>query len=315
MSPSGLIDSHYLAIVGPTGSGKSALGISIAEKIGGEIVNCDSVQVYRGFNIGSAKVTAPEMRGVPHHLIDILEWNEDCDASRYAKMAQAAIADISGRGKIPIIVGGTGLYLRALWGYDWDDQISSDPKVRSNLARLETAEAFDDLKNLDPRRAAQIHCNDRFRILRALEIIQVTGKPASEQLQGSKPQSPPLFSIFLNPDRAELHQILENRVEMMLKRGLVDEVKNLLASGVLSTAKAMTSIGYKQVIQFLEGGNSFAELKERILIATRQYAKRQCTWFRGMDWTMEIREFGRELSAMTEPLEENIQEVLEKGAT
>jgi tRNA dimethylallyltransferase len=288
--------SPFVAIVGPTGSGKSGLGIALAEELAGEIVNCDSVQVYRGFNIGAAKIRADEQRGIPHHLLDVFDWNEDCDAHRFAVLAKRAINDIAKRGKVPIVVGGTGLYLRSVWGYGWDNALTGDPQVRLALGEMDTETAYAQLQSRDPVRAAQIHANDRFRILRALEIIRISGRPASEQLRGTAPQSPPAFAIFLNPDRKQLHEVLARRVDAMLAEGLVGEVEGLLAQGVSTNAKPMGSIGYRQVLEFLQGEIPKEELKERILVATRQYAKRQVTWFRSMKWDEEVADFGSSLA-------------------
>jgi tRNA dimethylallyltransferase len=271
----------YIVIAGPTASGKSALALELAEQIGGEIVGCDSVQLYRGFDIGSAKPNAEEMNRVPHHLIDVVDWHEDYDAARYGKNARSAIEQIIVRKKVPIVVGGTGLYLRALLQEAFHDDLPSDDSLRAEL-QLETSEdLYKRLKSCDPKRAAEIHANDRFRVIRAIELNVLLGGPVHEKLAKHEEATNTDALIFiLDPERRILHERIAARTKQMLNGGLLEEVSSLLKSGVSAVCKPMESIGYKQAAAFLSGDLSEDLLAEYITVATRQYAKRQCTWFR-----------------------------------
>ena len=272
----------YIVIAGPTASGKSALALALAERIGGEIVGCDSVQLYRGFDIGSAKPNADEMRRVRHHLFNVVDWNEDYDAARYARDARAAIDQIKIRKKIPVVVGGTGLYLRALLQEAFHDDLPSDDGLRADLQRETSEDLYDRLKACDPKRAAEVHPIDRFRVIRALELNILLGGPVhektSQQVETAGCSDAAIF--ILDPERATLHERIALRTAQMLKEGLLDEVSNLIKSGVSITCKPMESIGYKQAAAFLTGSLSEELLFDHITAATRQYAKRQCTWFR-----------------------------------
>ena len=270
-----------IIIAGPTASGKSALSIGIAEKFGGEIINADSVAVYKGFDIGAAKPSDEEKNTVPHHLFDLFESHEDCDAGLYAKLAKQKIKEISDRGNTPIIVGGTGLYLRALLGESFHD-LPHDPEVRAQLTSKPKEELFELLSLNDPERAKELHPNDHFRLARALEIFFITGKTMAE-LTKENPKSDPIDHIFiaLEPGREDLLKRIEKRTRQMIRKGLVEEVRGLLSKGVKKDDKPMQSIGYKEVIDFLDAGeNDWAELEERINISTRQFARRQVTWFK-----------------------------------
>lgn len=273
-----------LVIVGPTASGKSQLALQWASLLNGAIVNCDSVQLYRGFDIGSAKPSLLEQKVVPHFLIDCLDAHEDCDARQYAQLATAAIEECRMQGLLPIVTGGTGLYLRALWGQQWHTDLPKDLELREELAQLSNETLLMQLQSLDPERAKQLHPNDRYRLERALEIVILTGKPLAEQPAG---QESPLFKesvvIVMTPERAALHGRIAQRVDEMLDQGLVDEVRGLLAQGVEASCKPMQSIGYRQVAAMLAGEINAAEMREQIVEATRQYAKRQDTWFRKVE--------------------------------
>jgi tRNA dimethylallyltransferase len=271
----------YIVIAGPTASGKSALALALAQQMGGEIVGCDSVQLYRGFNIGSAKPNSDEMSRVPHHLINVVDWHEDYDAARYGKNARDAIDQIITRKKIPIVVGGTGLYLRALLQEAFHDDLPSDDSLRADL-KLETSEElYKRLKSCDPKRAAEIHANDRFRVIRALELNVLLGGPVHEKLpKHDEATSSDAVIFIIDPERRVLHERIAARTKQMLREGLLEEVSSLLKSGVSAVCKPMESIGYKQAAAFLAGDLSEDLLAEHITVATRQYAKRQCTWFR-----------------------------------
>jgi tRNA dimethylallyltransferase len=278
MGVAALSRQEYLVIAGPTASGKSALAMEIAQRFHGEIINCDSVQLYRGFNIGSAKPTAEEQALIPHHLLDVVSAHENYDARCFAEDTEALIQEIRGRNRLPIVVGGTGLYLRALWRDNWHDLPKSE-SLRQELESWSNDELHKHLHEIDPARAAQLHRNDRFRLQRAVEIARLTGKPLSAQTPKTDERNR-AFAIRVLCPRPLLQERSLLRVEQMLKAGLIDEVRQLLASGVDPQCKPMQSIGYAQVVEFLEGKITEAELPEQIQIATRQYAKRQETWFK-----------------------------------
>jgi tRNA dimethylallyltransferase len=268
-----------VVVIGATATGKSDLSLVLAQQLGGEIVCCDSVQVYQGFDIGSAKPTASQRLLAPHHLFDVKKWDEPFDAEDYAEAASAAIGEIFARGSVPILVGGTGLYLRALLRSGWHT-LPSDQALRQHLNELSTEEAYLKLSAVDSGRAAQLHSHDRFRIMRALEVATLSGKTFAELTQAPAEPVFPCFMIECFAERATLHDRIAIRAAKMLKMGLVKEVADLLAAGVSSEAKPMRSIGYQQTCDFLAGRLPEAELASAITIATRQYAKRQMTWFR-----------------------------------
>lgn len=278
MGAEALSKQEYLVIAGPTASGKSALAMELAQKFQGEIINCDSVQLYRGFNIGSAKPTAEEQALVPHHLLDVVNADENYDARCFAEDTEALIEKIRSHNRLPIVVGGTGLYLRALWRENWHDLPKSE-SLRQELEAWTNDELHQRLHELDPARAAQLHRNDRFRLQRAVEIATLTGKPLSAQTPKSDERSR-AFAIRVICPRPLLQERSRQRVDLMLKAGLIEEVRQLLANGVDPHCKPMQSIGYAQVVEFLEGKITEAQLPEQIQIATRQYAKRQETWFK-----------------------------------
>jgi len=286
-----------LAIVGPTASGKSDFALQLARclrdrrKIPVEIVSCDSVQVYRGFDIGSAKPSPAEMGEFPHHMIDVVTWRDEYDAGRYADEARMVLAAIKGRGAMPLIVGGTGLYLRALFGQGFDENLPKDDDLRRELESVPTPQLFAELHSVDPVRAAQLHPNDRVRILRAVELCRLTGGPVSPGMIApgavAGQQTPERLRtrlVFLNPERALLHERIAARCEAMLKAGLLEEVRALMTQGCPATAKPMQAIGYREAATALDPGADSglnSGLAQAITIATRQYAKRQITWFKG----------------------------------
>lgn len=275
-----------IAVVGPTAGGKSSLAMRLAVSLGGEIVACDSVQVYRGFNIGSAKPTAEDRRRVPHHLLDMVDGHQEFDAATYAAAARTALTDVIQRGRMPIIVGGTGLYFRALAATDFDASLPTDPALRAELTALPTASLIAMLRDLDPVRSEKIHPNDRFRLARALEVARLTGSTMAELRQKQQAgmaennQGLHIFTIFKNPPRQVLHERIAARAAEMLDAGLIEEVQALLAAGLSPACKPMQSIGYRQCVGFLKGELEKADLLPLIVNATRQYAKRQCTWFK-----------------------------------
>lgn len=268
-----------IAVIGPTASGKSALAMQLAKERNGEIVSCDSVQVYKDFDIGSAKPTKAEQAEVPHHLIDVVTWREPMDAGRYARLAEAAIRDIRARGRLPIVVGGTGLYLRALVADRWHGDLPKDEQLRIQLEDQTNEQLIETLKKIDPERAAELHANDRVRLLRAVEIATLAGGDWREKQQKAEPILRPHI-IRLDPDRTLLHKRIALRAQQMLDLGLIDEVRRILASGCPPDARPMLSIGYKQAADYLAGTLPEPDIAEAITIATRQYAKRQNTWFK-----------------------------------
>jgi tRNA dimethylallyltransferase len=278
-------------VLGPTGSGKSDLALRIARAVGGEIVNCDSLQVYRGFDIGTAKVPVAERRGIPHHLIDVIDPAQLFTAGDYARLGEAALREIAGRGRIPVVAGGTGFYLRALLDGLFPGP-SRDETLRARLQRREerrSGSLHRILRRLDPAAAARIHPNDKNKTMRALEVRLIEGRPLSAlfergraPLTGFRP-----IKLGLDPPRELLYARLQARTSAIFERGLVDEVRRLLASGVAPGAKPFESLGYKQALQVVEGTLTPEQALESTQLETRRYAKRQITWFRkehGMHW-------------------------------
>ncbi len=268
-----------IAIVGPTASGKSALALQLATALNGEIVSCDSVQVYRGFDIGSAKPTPVEQGAVPHHLINMIDWRESMDAGKYARAAAAVLTDLRQRGRLPIIVGGTGLYLRALLADRWHGELPKDETLRASLNEQSNTQLQATLMELDPARARELHSNDRVRLLRAVELATLAGDNWRSEQASAPPLTSPII-VRLEPERSLLHERIAVRAGVMLECGLVDEVRGLLAGGCPPTARPMQAIGYKQVVDYLNGTIAETELATTIAAATRQYAKRQTTWFK-----------------------------------
>lgn len=295
---------RFIAVVGPTASGKSAVAMELAKHCRGEIVCCDSVQLYRGFDIGSAKPTREDRSHVPHHLFDEFEPDEPCDAAIYAQKAHQVIDEILTRGGMPIVTGGTGLYLRALAGENWNTDLPCDEALRQKLAQRSSVDLYEDLKARDPLRATQVHPNDRIRVIRSLEIVLLTGL-AVPQPSKSLPTTRNHLVVVMDPPRAALQEAVRRRTEAMLASGLVHEVQNLLAQGVSPTAKPMSSIGYAEVLAFLSGNLLPIQLQESIEVSTRQYAKRQCTWFKKIsrDFTLsDVEGFAEILPQLLERL-------------
>lgn len=275
------LDKKILAIIGPTASGKSNIALALAERVGGELVSCDSVQVYKDFDIGSAKPNHEECQRVPHHLIDLVSWKETFDAARFRERALDCIKEIESRGKVPIIAGGTGLYFRALCGDKFHD-LPGSAELRLQLDTLSNEDLRSKLEELDPARAKQLHANDRFRLMRACEIALLTGQSMSDLSEGAAPSTLKPFTILCKPPREELLKIVEKRSRKMLEQGLIEEVQALKKQGCPDSAKPMQSIGYRQVCEFLNGDVREDQLLEKIIIATRQYARKQLMWFRNV---------------------------------
>lgn len=273
---------HTIAILGPTASGKSQLAMKLAREQGGEIVSCDSVQVYKGFDIGSAKPSLEEQKEIRHHMLDLVSWAEDFDAARYRDLARNTIADILRRGKLPIIVGGSILYYRALCGQSFHD-LPSDQALRAKLKDMSNEELANKLRELDPERAKEIHPNDRFRLIRTCEIAILTGRTLKQIAEAKHPSTfRPKELIVLNLPVDSLENKIRERSQAMLKNGLIEEVRGLLTGGCPPSAKPMQSIGYKQVCEYLQGQIPENDLLEKIVIATRQYARKQNMWLRSL---------------------------------
>lgn len=273
--------SKVLVIVGPTAIGKTALGIQLAKRYNGEIISGDSMQIYRHLTIGTAKVTPSEMQGVPHHLIDFLSPESAYSASQFQEMAQEKIAEISGRARLPIIVGGTGLYIEGLlYGMDFGGQDSFNVSVRQHFEKRLQTDGIDslyaELQQKDALAAQKIHKNNPRRIMRALEVIEQTGALFSSQ--SCKEQYDSLL-IGLNTDRALLYDRINRRVDVMLERGLLDEAKWLLEQGYSETTQCLKAIGYKELFPYLKGERVLNECVDLLKRNSRRYAKRQLTWF------------------------------------
>lgn len=285
-----------VAVLGPTGSGKSELALRIAEKFNGEIVNCDSLQVFRYFDIGTAKLPPSEQRGIPHHLIGIVDPDALFTAGEFARVAREAIAGISDRGRLPILAGGTGFYVRALLDGLFAGP-SRDEGLRERLAAREEkrpGSLHRLLSRFDPETARRIHPRDVPKVTRALEVCLLTRRPVSELFRRGREglTGYRVLKLGLFPDRDELYARLDARCERMFAEGLVAEVRGILAMGYAATAKPFESHGYKQVLQLLAGELNPREALFYAQRNTRNYAKRQITWFRREKDLMWLRGFG-----------------------
>ena len=272
-----------IIITGPTSVGKTALSVRLAKELDGEIISADSIQVYRGFDIGSAKVTKEEMEGVPHHLIDIMDPNIEYSAGDFAEQAKVKIQEISEKGKIPIIVGGTGLYITALL-FPFDSDCKRDEVYRKDLEEIAEKygkrKLYEMLLEVDKESTKNIHENQQDRIIRALEIYHQTGKKKSELERDLKSSVYDYLLIVLDRDRSEVYNCIESRVDKMIESGLIEEVKALLDGGISPTAPAMKGIGYKEMLMFLLGEETKEKAIELLKQHTRNYAKRQLTFFK-----------------------------------
>ena len=278
--------NNIICIAGPTASGKSALAVELAKEYHGEVVSCDSMQVYRRMDIGTAKPTREEMQGIPHHMIDVAEPDEDFSVSRYCRLAAPIVDDIVSRGKTAIIVGGTGLYMDSLIrGNDFAPFPSTGQRERLEV-QADTVgmdAMLEWLRGVDPEAAARLHPSDRKRIIRALEVYLETGETITAHNRRTQILPPRYAPLWLGVDfaeRAELYRSIEQRVDRMLELGLVEEIKDLLASGVPETATSMQAIGYKEFVSALDCRCTIEEATADVKQASRHYAKRQLTWFR-----------------------------------
>lgn len=294
------------AVVGPTASGKSELGIKLALARNGEIINLDSIQVYRGIFIATAKVPPGKRRGVPHHLIDIVEPTENFTAGDYARLAARTIQEVESRHHCAIFVGGTGFYLRALTKPLFEGP-ATDPALRGRLVDLRDRHGPEHLHHMlarvDPQAALNLSPRDWSRTMRALEFYLQTGRRMSES-QPANPPPPELASrvrvIALNPPRDELYARINTRADEMFERGLVEEVESLIAAGIHSTAKAFQAHGYRRVVEYLDGKRSREDALNQMKLDTRHYAKRQLSWWRAWPGVKWIDRFGDEPEAFEE---------------
>ena len=277
---------NIICIAGPTASGKTALSIALAKELDGEIVSCDSMQVYKRMDIGTAKPTAPEMENIPHHMLSVAEPWEDFSVGKYCDMATPIVDDILARGKTAIIVGGTGLYMDALIRGNAFAPCPSTGcrECLEKQAQEEGIEAvIEQLRAVDPESAARLHPSDQKRIIRAMEVYLETGKTITQhnlETQLIPPRYSPVWFALEDADRATLYERIDRRVEVMLEQGLLDEIKALLAEGVPEKCTAMQAIGYKEFVDALAGRSSIETATELVQQASRKYAKRQLTWFR-----------------------------------
>ena len=278
--------NNLICIAGPTASGKTALAVELAKELHGEVVSCDSMQVYRRMNIGTAKPTPEEMQGIPHHMLDVADPWEDFSVSRYCELATPIVEDILSRGKTAIIAGGTGLYMDSLIQGNAFAPFPSTG-VREQLEAQADAEGMEAmlawLRSLDPDSAARLHLSDRKRILRALEVYLETGETITahnRRTQALPPRFCPLWLGLDFADRGELYRRIDLRVEEMLRQGLLEEIRELLASGIPPKCTAMQAIGYKEFVEAVQGSLPVEQAVEEVKKSSRHYAKRQLTWFR-----------------------------------
>jgi len=307
------------AIAGPTAVGKSEIALLLAERIGGEIISVDSMQVYRGLDIGTAKPSIADRTRVPHHLIDICDQTESFDAAQFARFAHRAVAEIQSRGHVPILCGGTGLYFKGfLEGLD--EMPSADAKLRAELEAMPLEKLLEELREHDPAGYGKIDRKNPRRVIRAVEVIRLTGRPFSARRddwdlggsaccrpknQGRRHAVPPKINFFCLTRRpGDLRERISFRVDEMFRRGLVEETRELLKRGLEQNKTAMQAIGYRQVVEHLRGELDLAETIELVKTRNRQFAKRQLTWFRtqkNLEW-MELKP--------NEPLENVLQKIV-----
>ena len=269
-------------LAGPTAVGKSEIALKLAEQLGGEIISADSMQVYRGLDIGTAKPSAAERARVPHHLIDVCDLNTAFDAAQFVRLAQTAVSEIEARGRVPIFCGGTGLYFKAFLS-GLGEAPATDQQLRAELEATSSEALLHELRERDPVTYGKIDKQNPRRVIRAVEVIRLTGKPFSEQRaewhSHASTLNPQHFYCFTRQP-ADLHARINNRVDQMFARGLVGETRELLRHGLEQNQTALQAIGYRQVVEYLRGERSLPETIELVKIRTRQFAKRQLTWFR-----------------------------------
>ena len=276
------VSPPIVAVVGVTASGKTALSLDLAEALGGEVVNTDAMQVYRGMDIGTAKLPVTERRGIPHHLLDLLEVTEPATVAEFQQWAREVIADCRGRGVVPVLVGGSALYTRAI--LDEFEFPGTDPEVRARydamLAELGPEALHARLAELDPAAAAGIIATNGRRIVRALEVIEITGRPFTATLPARRYADPATVQVGVDIDRPTLDARIAARVEHMWELGFVEEVRALVGRGLREGLTANRALGYRQILMYLDGEITEAEAKEQTITGTRRFARRQDSWFR-----------------------------------
>jgi tRNA dimethylallyltransferase len=293
--------------VGPTGAGKSELGLALAEALHGEIINCDSIQVYRRLQVGSAKLSIEARRGIPHHLVDIRDVDEELTAGAYSRLARKVVADLRSERKLPIVVGGTGFYLRALL----DGLSPGPPRDEQIRARLRAIAARQPLvlnrflRSRDPEAASRIHPNDHQKLIRAIELTLLAGQPATQtqSLPRDSMQGFTVLKLGLAPSRALLYERLDLRSARIFETGLLAETKAVLDAGFSPAAKPLRSLGYKQALEVIANRMDIGEAIQECRTKTRQYAKRQITWFRREPDVNWLPGFGDEIHIQQQALE------------
>ncbi len=303
-----------VCVVGPTACGKTTLGVLLAKRFNGEVVSADSMQIYRGLTIGAAAPTEAEMDGVPHHMIAVADPEEQWSAARYAREAIPIVDDILNRGKLPILVGGTGLWIDAVVKGHGFAAGCAGGAVRKELEARLAAEGveplLEELRQVDPAAAERLHPADEKRILRALEVYRETGKTITAHNEETRAQPPRYDAVWIGlqfADREDMKRLIDRRVDRMVEAGLLDEVRSLLSRGLPRKATALQAIGYKEFLGVLEGAKTEAEALEEVKLRSRQYAKRQLTWLRrnpAVHWVFweKERDFARALQVSTEIL-------------
>ena len=308
-----------IILTGPTAVGKTALSLSLAERVNGEIISADSMQVYRGMDIGSAKIMPEEQKGIPHHLIDVLDPDEEFHVVRFVQMAKEAMEDIRSRGKVPILTGGTGFYIQAmLYDIDFKENDEKNP-VREELEQL--AEKLGEnapqvlhqkLQEVDPEAAAQIHANNIKRVIRAIEYFKQTGEKISQHNEEMHQKDSPYNFLYyvLTRDRKVLYERIDRRVDIMMENGLVDEVKKLKDMGCHRGQTSMQGLGYKEILDYLDGGCTLEEAVYILKRDTRHFAKRQITWFkreRQVEW-FDKQDFGYDAQVILDAMLASLRE-------
>lgn len=308
------LSKTVICVVGPTACGKTKLGVLLAQRYGGEVVSCDSMQIYRGMAIGTAAPTAEEMEGVPHHMIAVADPAESWSAARYAEAATPVVEDIFARGKRPVLVGGTGLWLDALLrGHGFAPGCAGGAvrvRLERELEQTGIEPLLEELRNIDPQSAAKLHPSDEKRILRALEVYRETGQTISAHNAAERAMPPRFPSVKIGlrfAQREDMKALIDRRVDAMVEMGLLEEVRGLLSRGLPRNATALQAIGYKEFSGVLEGEKTVEQAVEEVKLRSRQYAKRQLTWLRrdaGIHWIEweKNRDFARALQVSTEIL-------------
>ena len=309
--------AKLIVIGGPTATGKTRLGVALAHRLNGEVVSADSMQVYRDMAIGTARPTPEEMEGIPHHMLAVADPKESYSVARYVQQATACVEDILRRGKQPILVGGTGLYIDALCrGRTFSDhqpETGTRTRLQDRVTREGLPILWRELEQVDPESAARLHPNDQKRILRALEVWYDTGKTISQhnrETQALPPRYQTATLLLTYRDRQDLYARIDQRVDQMMARGLAGEVRALLAAGVPRSSTAMQAIGYKEFFPYFEGTAPLDACTEKLKQASRNYAKRQLTWFRHMDGVVWLDASAPDVTARAVQL---TQEFLAKG--